>query len=210
MKRTLLSLLSFVLIGLSQAVAADFPAVERPTFMVGDEYRICGYSWYDTSTRTSLWCSTWIYKSKDGEKHVFAKMRPDNKIGEVVYDLDMGTLNDDGRIFSPTSGMLKFPLVTGKAWSVTYTIEQPDGSKQTRTREAKIVGQEKLETAMGTIDAIRVETWNKRHDRQLPAREVYWYCPSIGMVCQYESKELESRYKVVAVKRNVAAAKTGD
>ena len=93
-------------------------------------------------------------------------------------------------------------VVLGKEWTAKYVDKHPQETKS-RTRTATPVGQEGhvLTDTNVVIPAYKIRAYNKWDKAERAAPELYFYCPSLNMVCAYQATDFNAKWRIVDVRR---------
>lgn len=104
----------------------------------------------------------------------------------------------DGKVttrWTPSRPNYEFPLVLGKAWGASGTIENDKGTTEHNVK-FKVVRQERVLVPAGVFDTLRVEGTGKyksvRKDGTSGEGSIthrYWFSPDVGRVVAYEYEE---------------------
>lgn len=124
----------------------------------------------------------------------------------AVMDRQVWTRNDKGLFqvsvgqtatpFDPMQPALLFPLDTGKTFKWTGKGVVPNGTVGTSKSESKVTGPQEVDTEMGRLSAIAVETqseWTSGNLKGL-TNSVSWWKPGTGIV----------RFKQTAIANQIA------
>ncbi|CAB3794312.1 hypothetical protein [Pararobbsia alpina] len=164
------------------AQAADLPAAQAPTFLVGDSWT---YSLSDPRTpgRTFSFVQT-IHSINDGA----IKLTVSNNGGTMPASMDQnGNLTSIGtKQYSPSDSKLKFPIAVGGNWTNNFTTHTGNGDATT-TLSAKVVGVESVETPAGTFQAFRIEETGSvaAPDGKFQFTETDWYAPDAKRIIKF-------------------------
>lgn len=139
-------------------------------------------------------------EEKDGKFLFRTHYESTGRSSVAEFTPHLSTVRTGSTRYSPHTFFLQFPLKAGAGWSGTYTRNR-QGSEITRTRSAEVVGYGPITLKIGNVDAYEIRTFNQLHTASSPAEERYWYCPSIGAVCRYESPSFDIYYEVVDVQK---------
>jgi hypothetical protein len=148
------------------------PAVEKPTYKVGDR-------WQFTSTegdKTSTWSREIVEVRTDGLVVKFGN-------GTInAYDDAMNFVDAEGPANSRILG--RYPLRVGAEWQYTRKAGQKGALDERGS--AKVVAYEKATVPAGTYDCYRVETEASITGRLFNEKRTWtrWYCPGIRWIAK--------------------------
>lgn len=98
-----------------------------------------------------------------------------------------------GSKFAPHTGILQFPLSTGKTWQAKSETTTTTGVRLRSELDTKVVGVEKVQVPAGTFDAFKIEQagWVNgiTFTGSLRTLQHVWYAPAIGRVVKTEYKD---------------------
>lgn len=109
----------------------------------------------------------------------------ENRPQTSVFNLNWGLIDNGLWQYRPNEIAINQPLQVGKEWRYDVNAKNMrDGSIWRTSGNAKVAGQEKLTTALGTFDTFRIEA----KGRQVSANEqmsflttqVIWYAPAVN------------------------------
>lgn len=141
--------------------AAALPALaqtaQRPSVKVGDS---ATYAMQLLSDR-QVFDSTVLVRSVD-EQRIVSTVRRSDRPGidaeqVLTRDPDMVKSGSSGRTFSPSAGMLRFPLTVGDRWKAESDTTGASGDRTRNTADCQVFGVEKVPVPAGEFDAMRVE-----------------------------------------------------
>jgi hypothetical protein len=78
--------------------------------------------------------------------------------------------------FDPPFALFRFPMRAGLSWQASTRQQQDGGYAPRRVDiEARVVGEESVDTPAGRLSAWRIEAVHRAGDTHIDT--VYWYCP---------------------------------
>ena len=169
--------------GQNQAPTLDRP----PARSVGDTFT---YKWDGRNVlrtyigqKNGLNC--YMDKASDGQQSEEFFTSDDNTVSRV------GTWKPAE--YTPSSGLLSFPLYLGKQWVTSYT--RPDAALRMYAREAtpgqfttgysiiaRVVSYEKVTVPAGTFDAFKILATRTYWGPPITAEIIEYYAPKVGMI----------------------------
>lgn len=160
---------------------------------------LCRTGYYN---RESVQCQTREFLERRGTDLVYLVRRDGGEPAELVVTKDLSTKVRPfpPAMYAPHSYFLQFPLHVGKSWQGTF-VQTSGNQTHQRTRTAKVTGYEDVVLKAGTFKAYKIEAYNQLSTAMRPAVEIYFYCPELGVICSYESREFDIREEVVAISR---------
>lgn len=148
----------------TQQITTTIPWADRPTLKIGEKWIWTNRSETYLGEENDLLSFSLISKIAGTVK------RYRTKDLNLVKDInDMGVVSN---LRSPHAGTLAFPLTVGKQWTHQYTSDNTP-----RTATYKVKGYAKLLTAIGQLDAFKIEGTDKRSDRSYGIAVTLWYAP---------------------------------
>ncbi|MGF6242781.1 hypothetical protein P3T42_004541 [Paraburkholderia sp. GAS38] len=106
--------------------------------------------------------------------------------GATILDANGNIVKLGTASYEPSDGKLRFPLRVGDEWTSSYAYHS--GSWEAiGQRQTKVVGVERVDTAAGSFEALRVEqlvSWSAGGGNKGGGRtsETDWYAPSVGRI----------------------------
>jgi hypothetical protein len=110
----------------------------------------------------------------------------DNGVAYLTYDRDWNLQNNATWKFSPHDGAgVRLPLTVGKTWKIQSTDSTTSGTRLKRTGSSKVAAEEKVTTAAGSFNTVKIETSVNLTNPNNPARKMQmamttWYSPSVN------------------------------
>ncbi len=157
---------------------------QRPTVQVGDG---ATYAMQLLTDRQRFDASVTV-RSVDDQRIVMTARRSDRPGVDaeqvLTRDLDMVKSGTTGRSFSPSAGLLRFPLTVGDRWKAESDTTGATGDRTRNTADCQAVGLEKLTLPAGEFDALRVDckgwingvSWTG----SMRFETTQWYAPAVG------------------------------
>ncbi len=181
-----------VLLVLSLSGISPASAQTRATTKVGDVHVYTGQNKTDRTSYEETVIVTAIEGGKIRTKHS-RPGRAEDIVG--IYDTEWNTEQSGGSglRYEPLFRAMSFPLEPGKKWQTSSEFSTSNGARTKTQGDIRVVGMEKVKTAAGEFDAVRLE--NKGYLSGVSWQggwaytQTYWYAPSIDRLVKFEHKE---------------------
>ena len=153
--------------------------VERTIVSVGDNWTYRNFQ-INTGNTNRTWVETVVSVTDVG----YTTQRVD-RISSVGQDLPA-----ESRTYIFGEGLYSFPLYVGKSWqSENVRNGQPAG-----TSRYTVVSSEIIDTAVGKLETLKIETVFTLNDRE--SRQFIWYSPTVGHFVRLRYANRTDRHQV--------------
>jgi len=181
------------------------PTVHAPKLNIGDSWTF--------KTKNG----TWVYTIREIKQNgnIVINTVPEENIGNKKASFTWfltGDLNEIkirlrniNIVNENHNGWLQFPLYLKKNWTHTYI--QTGTKRKKRTAERFVAAYEQINVGSDAYWAYRIESNNQWYAANRPAKEVYWYAPSVGNIIKYRSRHLRRDFELIGT--NVSIATNG-
>lgn len=180
--------------------AEEAPVSLSPEPTKGLTVKTCKTGYY---LREKPQCITTEFLERRGDDFIFLVQEEGaQEKKETVLNKDLSTKVRPypQATYKPHSYFLQFPMKNGTSWKGSYE-QEGSGRIQNRTRSAEVVGYGDITLPGGVFKAYEIRTMNQLSGASRPAKEKYFYCPALAMVCSYESVDFDMHFVVVEVKK---------
>lgn len=164
------------------ATAAQAQDAPRPLVQAGDTWT---YRRTDHLEKQQVILKFEVTFANDKVIHLVQTNPLTGKEGDLSATAEWNTLSSgrDG-IFTPHTGLLRFPLKPGDSWKSTYTVKFPrQDYEAVQERTVTVAGWEDVRVPAGRFRALKVVSDGtvQRSDRPRPGdvTETVWYSPEV-------------------------------
>jgi TPR repeat protein len=168
-------------------VASTIPATlpsGAPNWRPGDEW---AFRWESPRGQgTFVWKVDRVETLAGTEFYVIKSGRYESywRRSDIAFYMDRQSGREFELRFTPPQSAYTWPLLVGRSWEQTYTVERATGRPTEATMSCTVLEQEKIAVTAGVFDTFRIECRNKSTKGVMFRR---WYSPAAKNYVKEES-----------------------
>lgn len=200
------SLVFLMVLAMSSPFAQVANEIGRPTFTPGNKFTFTETTYYSGAPIRTF---TLTFKGTvDGTGElIFTEKNEGKPPYDLIYSPDANFVRGSRSKrpeFTPSTLVLSFPMKVGSEWKGEFVQNLSNLPEMTRQRRTSVRSYESINLPAGTFDAFKLVSQNWLMNTPgvtRPADEQYYYCPKVGLVCAYESRQFDRKRQLIAVER---------